>query len=354
MRMSLAEIAKFLNGKLVDADNPDVEIARIVSIEVAQAGDITFLENKKFNALFEDCQASAIICRSNMKSKPHKAALIVVPQPYVAFARLMQKWHVKAPEWTGVHARALVEEGAQVADEVCVGPFVHVGRGAVIEKHVQIGAGCVIGEGAHIGEGSILKPNVSVYDGCQVGKNCILHSGVVIGSDGYGFASDLMMGVHEKIPQVGIVVLEDNVELGANTVVDRAVLGETRIGAGTKVDNLVQIAHNVQIGKGCLIVAQAGVAGSTTLGNFVVLAGQVGITGHLNIGDGAQIGAQSGVSSDIPAGAKVLGSPAHDGKAELKIMVARKRIPQMRKTLKELERTVEALQSQVEELQSQS
>jgi len=226
-----------------------------------------------------------------------------------------------------IHSSAVIAADVRYEGEVEIGSDVKIGQGCTLGKGVIIGSGCKIGDNVIIGAGTILYPNVSIYEDCLIGKNCILHSGVVIGSDGFGFM--LMQGIQQKIPQVGNVVIGDNVEIGANSCIDRATLGSTRIGDGTKLDNLVQIGHNCQIGKHCILCSQVGLAGSTTLGDYVYLAGQVGVAGHCKIGDRAMVGAQSGVSGDIPADGRYFGYPAMDANLTKRIMAAQKHLPEI-------------------------
>lgn len=339
--MTLSEIATYLEAELVDAKDPGLLIKGIAPVELAGPGMVTFIASDKYVQHLSDSQASAIICTKELAENPHSGALLIHDNPYLAFARLMQKWFARPQEWSGVHERACVEDGVELGEEVSIGPFVHVARGAKVGERVVIGSGSSIGPGAVIGDDTVIHANVSVYDRCRIGARNIIHSGAVIGSDGFGFATDLRRGVHEKIPQMGIVVVEDDVEIGANTTIDRAVLGETKIGAGTKIDNQVQIAHNVQVGRGCFLVSQVGVSGSSKLGNFVVLAGQVGVVGHITIGDQAQVGAQSGVTKDLPAGIKALGSPAMDGGRMKRIIASYLTLPELRSRVRKLEKRLD-------------
>ncbi len=233
---------------------------------------------------------------------------IRVADPYFAMATIVSRWFAERPAPRGISALASISETAKLGANVSVGPFTSIGADVVIGDYAIIYPNVTIEAGARIGEKTIVYPQVSIYCGSIVGRRCILHSGVVVGADGYGFATH--GGRHHKIPQVGIVRIEDDVEIGAGTTIDRAALGETVIGEGTKIDNLVQIGHNVKIGKHCLLVAQVGIAGSTELGDYVVAAGQVGIAGHLKIGKGAQLAAKSAVLDDVADGVKVMGIPA--------------------------------------------
>lgn len=343
--MTLAEIAEFLSAELVPApgqeDSGATPIQMLAPIEHAVPGTVTFLANDKYLPQLAGCEASAVICPPAMKDEARKTALLLHDNPYLAFALLAQKWFKEPDNWKGVSERAFVDASATVGESVTIEPFVSIAEGATIGERVTIRAGASVGRGAVVGDDTVIHQNVTVQDRCKVGARCIVHPGAVIGSDGFGFATDMKAMKHEKIPQMGVVVVEDDVEIGANTTIDRAVLGETRIGAGTKIDNLVQIAHNVQVGRGCFLVSQCGVSGSTKLGNFVTLAGQVGVVGHITVGDGAQIGAQSGVNREVPAGAKLLGSPAINGKEMLRVMATWPKLPEMRRRLRKLEKAVE-------------
>lgn len=344
---SLAEVAALLGAELVDAQDPAAEVTGLAPLDQAGPGAVSFIANKKYESALTDCAALAVICTPELAKNPHSTALIVHDNPYLAFARLLATLNPPPRQAPGVHASAVVAPDAELGEGVSVGPNVSIGAGAKVGARTILKPGVVLGPGAEVGEDSLLYANVSIYHGCKIGARCILHSGCVVGSDGFGFATDTTRGVHEKIPQVGIVVVEDDVEIGANSAIDRAVMGETRIGAGTKIDNLVQIAHNVQVGRGCFLVAQVGIAGSTSLGNFVTLAGQVGLAGHLKIGDMVQVGAQSGVGRDVPAGTKMLGSPATLGSDMKRIYATRLRLPKMRQELRELRRQMAAIEARL-------
>jgi UDP-3-O-[3-hydroxymyristoyl] glucosamine N-acyltransferase len=231
-----------------------------------------------------------------------------VDDPYFAFARIMVRWFSNRPMPKGISPKAVISSSAKLGQNVVLGHFAIIGDEVVIGNNVTIFQGVSVEAGSIIGDDCIIYPNVTIYDGTRIGHRCIIHSGVVIGSDGYGFA--LHEGKHHKIPQIGIVRIEDDVEIGAGTTIDRAALGETVIGEGTKIDNLVQIGHNVKVGKHCLLVSQVGIAGSTELGDYVAVAGQSGFSGHLKIGNRVQVAAKSAVLADVPDDTKVMGSPA--------------------------------------------
>jgi len=269
--------------------------------------------------------------------------LLVTPHPYLALARALELLHPAPQSVPGIHSSAVVAPDVVVGRGASIGPHVSVAEGSTIGDGVVIGAGCALGRGVKVGRKTLLHPRVVIEDRCRIGEGCVLHAGVVIGSDGFGFAT--VDGVHHKVPQVGIVVIEDEVELGANVCVDRAALGVTRVGRGTKVDNMVKIGHNVDIGEGAILVAQVGLAGSARLGHHVVMAGQSGVAGHLKVGDHVTIGAKTSVYKDLPDGAFVTGTPARPHREWLRANANLRRIETMRQRLKELEREVGELRS---------
>jgi UDP-3-O-[3-hydroxymyristoyl] glucosamine N-acyltransferase len=339
-------IASLLGGRVVG--DPAVEISGMAPIQDAGPGQIAFISNKKYIGQLKTTKAAAVLVSPDVAAlgAPPGTALIVLDDPYMAFARLLQKFTDAGPRKPiGVHPRAHVEESAKVGADPSIHPFAYVGPGAVIGDRVDLHPGSYVGPGAHVGDDTILGPNAVVHHGCKVGKRCFLYAGAVVGSDGFGFAPDLKTGLHVKIPQVGIAVVEDDVELGANVTIDRAVFGETRVGRGTKIDNQVQVGHNAAIGRGCFIVSQAGISGTAKVGDGVTIAGQAGVAGHLSVGDGATIGAQAGVHSDVAAGGKVLGSPAIDGAVAKRAMAVFPKLPELRGRLRDLERRLEALES---------
>ena len=300
----LSEIVEFVSGRY---DGPgDVAITGVAPLSDAGEGQISFLANPKYATLLESTQATAVLVSNELEGS--EARWIRVSNPYYAMARVVAKFFDRRPMPIGISEKASVAHSARLGDGVSIGPFSAIGEDVWIGDNVTIYPNVTIDNGAEIGEGTIVYPNVSIYYRSKIGKRCILHSGVVVGSDGYGFATE--GGRHHKIPQVGIVRIEDDVEIGAGTTIDRAALGETVIGEGTKIDNLVQIAHNVKIGKHCLLVSQVGIAGSAQLGDYVVIGGQSGVAGHLKIGDRVQVAAKSSVMKDVPSDQKVRGTPA--------------------------------------------
>ncbi len=344
--MTLGEIAELLKGRL-DGD-PSLRITGIAPIEAAHEGAISFISNRKYISKIKTTSASAVLVDDAIAQLPRAegVALVVLDDPYMAFARLLRHWTHEPREVTGVSPKAHVEESATVGDDVNVAPFAIVCAGAVLGDRVDVSFGAHIGPGATIGADSSIGPNAVIHHGVEIGARCNVYAGTVIGSDGFGFAPDLKQGLHLKIPQMGTVIIEDDVEIGANVTIDRASMGETRIRRGSKIDNLVQIGHSGEVGLGCFIAAQAGISGTTKVGNFVSLGGQVGIAGHVNVGDGVQAGAKSGIHNDIPAGQTVLGSPAKEVAKARRSMAIYHRLPKLRDRVRDLERRLRKLEGQ--------
>ena len=339
MRKTLGEIAKLIDGK-VSGDKNTV-ITGVCGIKEAQNGDITFVANPKYAALARTTKASAVIASYDVEIKEKPA--IQTENPSLAFAKMISlasPVEIKHP--SGIHPTAIISKKAKLGKDVAVAAY------SVIEDDVEIGdktiiyPSCFIGCGTKIGRQTIIYPLVSIRERITIGNNVIIHSGTVIGCDGFGFAA--VKGVHHKIPQIGTVVIGDNVEIGANVTIDRARFDKTVIGAGTKIDNLVQIAHNVCTGKNCIIVAQAGISGSTTIGNDVILAGQVGLVGHINVGDGAVIAAQSGVSKSVPPHTMMFGYPAKPHNIARRVNACVQRLPETHKKIQALEKKIEQLE----------
>ncbi len=304
--LTVADIAAAVAGEF-PPEAASVAIAGPGALSDAQPGEIAFFAHPRYAAALRATRASAVLVPRDFSGET-PAVCIRVDDPSSAFTLVTAKFlPAQVPVAPGIHASAVVEDGAQVAPCAAVSAGVVIEAGAVIGERSVIGSGSHVGRGARIGSDCVLHPNVVLRERCVLGDRVILHSGVVIGSDGFGY--DTRGGRHHKIPQIGNVVVENDVEIGANTTVDRARFGRTVIGEGTKIDNLVMIAHNVVIGKHCIICAQVGIAGSAEIGNYVILAGQAGIVGHIRIGDGTIIAAQSGVSNDIEPKSQVVGSP---------------------------------------------
>jgi UDP-3-O-[3-hydroxymyristoyl] glucosamine N-acyltransferase len=302
--VSMGEIADFVSGEFVGERTDSV--MGVAPLAAANPDQLSFLSNRKYAADLAATKAGAVLVPKNLPGDDKR--WIRVDDPYFAFSRVMTRWFSNRPRPQGISPKAVVAPSARLGTNVALGHFAIVGENVVIGNDVTIFQGVSIEAGSAIGDDCIIYPNVVIYDGTRIGQRCIIHSGVVIGSDGYGFATH--GGKHHKIPQIGIVRIEDDVEIGAGTTIDRAALGETVIGEGTKIDNLVQIGHNVKIGKHCLLVSQVGIAGSTELGDYVAVAGQSGFSGHLKIGNRVQVAAKSAVLDDVPDDTKVMGSPA--------------------------------------------
>jgi UDP-3-O-[3-hydroxymyristoyl] glucosamine N-acyltransferase len=332
MPFTTAEIAKHLSGEVL-GDGHAV-LTGFATADHAKPGDLTFAENEIFFARAEESAATAIIADQRFNSA--KKILIRVPNARIAFAKALALFFPEPVKPAGIHPLSVVAASAQID------PTAHIGPHCTVGERVQIGARCVLQAGNFIGDDSTLAddtnlfPNVTIYPRTEIGKRVRIHAGTTIGSDGYGYVLD--GGFHRKVPQIGNVIIRDDVEIGANVTIDRGALGPTIIGKGTKIDNLVQIAHNVEIGEHCLIISQVGIAGSSKLGNYVVLAGQAGIGGHLKIGHQAIVGAQSGVMTDIPDGGKWLGAPAQPDRDMKRQFIAIQRLPDLLKRIAEFER----------------
>lgn len=329
---TLKELAQLVGGRIIGDEN--IPVNDVGTLEESESGAITFLSNPKYRTLVFQTKASALV--SGEEIEGITIPQLVVKEPYLAFAKIVAKFHPPVhPDW-GVDGRAYVSKTAHLGKDSHLGPFCHIDNSVQIGNRVHIYPHVYIGQGSVILDDTVVYANVSIYHHTQIGKRCIVHSGAVIGADGFGFAKDGLKNI--KIQQIGHVEIGDDVEIGANTTIDRAALGVTRIGSGTKIDNLVQIAHNVHIGENCLIVSQAGISGSTHIGSNVTIAGQVGIIGHLTIGDYAMIGAQSGIAKDVPQHAVVSGTPALNHLDWLKAVAVFKELPEMKRLLNELKR----------------
>ncbi|MHC5067124.1 MAG: UDP-3-O-(3-hydroxymyristoyl)glucosamine N-acyltransferase [Planctomycetota bacterium] len=343
--VTAGSIAALLDGEVIG--DGSVAITGISSLTEAQPGDISFLANPKYAPFLAETNASAVIV-GRAEDCPGLTQ-IVVANPDHAFARVVETYGPKPSRLpTGVHPSAVIGDGVTLGEDVAIGAYAVIADGATVAAGSRIYPHAFIGEGAAIGAECTIYPHATIRERCQLGDRVIIHSGAVIGSDGFGYAS--VEGVHHKIPQVGIVVIGDDVEIGANTSIDRARFGQTVIGTGTKVDNLVQIAHNVHIGAHCIVVSQVGVAGSTTIGNHVTLAGQSGVAGHLTIGDQVIVAGQSGVTKNVPAKAVVQGNPAMELRRNQAKDVAIRRLPQTMATVKQLEARISELEAKLEKL----
>jgi UDP-3-O-[3-hydroxymyristoyl] glucosamine N-acyltransferase len=345
--MKLRELAERLACRL-EGDG-EIDIVRVAGIDAAEPGDLTFVANPKYLAALSVTRASAVLLRDDaaVAVPPPALAVLRTADPYLAFARAVG---IFAPLWKpkpGVHPMAAVAHDVRLGADVSIGAFVAVGEGATIGDRTVVFPNVTIGPGARIGADCVIHSNVAIRERITLGDRVILQNGVVIGGDGYGFVrrGD---GTHEKIPQVATVVIEDDVELGANTAVDRPAVGETRIKAGTKIDNLVQIAHGVTVGRNVLMAAQVGIAGSTEIGDDVMFGGQVGVGGHLTIGRGVVAVGQSGITNSVAAGAMVAGYPAIDAREWRRASAIVRRLPELKKRVEQLESRVAELDGGVE------
>jgi len=339
MKVTLETVAKAIDGTIVG--DGSIEITGCAGIREARAGELTFLAHPRYEEYLEHTQASAVIVAENHRHT--KKTLVQNSNPYLAYLKAVRFFQGEAcPPTPGVHASAVVAATASVDPTAQIGPHVVIEGGASIGPRTAIQAGCYVGADARVGADCTLYPNVTLREGCELKDRVIVHSSSVIGSDGFGFIRD--GAAYCKLPQIGNVVVEDDVELGACVTIDRATTGTTRIGKGSKIDNLVQIAHNVQIGKNCIIVAQVGISGSTSVGDEAVLAGQVGVVGHIEIGAGAQVGAKSGVSRSVKPGERIFGYPALPVTQAMRIEASLRHLPELIQSVRQLKRRVEELE----------
>lgn len=340
--MTLDELARRLECRL-EGDG-SIDVTRVAGLEDAGPGDLTFLASSKYASKLGSTRASAVLADDSVASAP--CAILRTPQVYLAFARAVGVLTPPSRMASGISPLAAIDPTAELGPDVAVGPFVCVGPGArvgarsILEPHVVVGSGVVIGDDSHVHARAVIR------EGVMIGRRAVVQSGVVIGSDGFGFARR-PDGTHEKIPQVGRVVIEDDVEIGANSTVDRPAVGETRIATGTKIDNLVQVAHGVRIGRDVLLAAQVGIAGSTVLEDRVVMAGQSGATGHVRLAEGAVVGAKSAVTKDVGPGEHVAGVPAGDVAVWRESTVLVRRLPELRDTLAQLTARLAALEARL-------
>lgn len=344
MMFSAQQLAALVGARIVG--NPEQAVRSFAKIEEATAHDICFLANAKYAEYLSSTQAGIIlISEALVPAHPLSATLLVVPDAYAAFAQLMQMYEqiiAGQSKKTGIEQPSVIDPSAQIGKDVYIGAFVYIGAGSIIADGTHIYPGTFIGDGVHIGANSLVHAGVKIYHGTRIGERVIIHAGTVIGSDGFGFA--LENGAFKKIPQLGFVHIENDVEIGANTTIDRATMGQTRIGRGTKLDNLIQIAHNVDIGEHTVVASQAGISGSTKIGNYCQIGGQAGIVGHIRIADQSRINAQSGVAKSITQpGSALTGSPAFDYQRALKSQVIYKQLPEMEKRLRDLEKQLQQL-----------
>jgi len=344
------ELAELIGGRLVGAQ--EVTITGVASLTEATPTDASFFGNARYRDQVLPSQAAVVLVPEQFDAPvPDGRAWVVCPDPSDAFSKLIRLFAPPAVEYSpGVHASAVVDDSAEVPASVHVGPNAVIGKGVVLGERTVVGAGVVLGEFAQVGEDCVLYPNAAVRERCLLGNRVIVHACAVIGSDGFGYVQ--RPEGHAKLDQVGIVQIDDDVEIGALAAIDRARFGRTWVQRGTKVDNLVQIAHNVVVGENCFVIAQVGISGSTHIGHRAILAGQAGVAGHLQIGDDAVLMAKSGVSKDVPAGAVFFGSPAVERKQYARTQMAINRLGRLREAVKQLEREQAELREQIAELKN--
>jgi len=339
MQFTAQIIASHLGGEI--EGRPDVIVKDFAKIETAGPGTITFLANPRYTHYIYTTKASVVLVRRDfVAEQPVEATLIRVDDPYGCLAQLLGLV-AKAiqPQPTGIEQGCFIAEGVEIPDTCYVGAFAYIGTGAKLGSGVKIYPQAYVGPGVEIGDDTVIYPGAKIYYNCRIGKRCIIHAGAVIGADGFGFAPDAQ-GVYNKIEQIGIVQIDDDVEIGANTTVDRSTMGRTHIGHGVKLDNLIQIAHNVELGHDTVIASQAGVAGSSKIGSNCMIGGQVGVSGHISVGDRTSIGAQSGVSKSVAPDSRVMGSPTVHWSEYARIIAAWKQLPDALRRLSEIEKTI--------------
>lgn len=337
-----------INGRV--EGNPETAVGSFGKIEEAQPGQLSFLANPKYEEFLYSTGASIIILNETQELKqPIAATLIKVPDAYSAFAILLDKYQqIQRQQLTGIQQPVYIAATAKTGENVFIGAFAYLGEKVIIGNGVKIYPNVFLGDNVVVGENSTIHPGVKIYHDCVIGKNVTIHAGTVIGSDGFGFAPQAD-GTLKKVPQIGNVIIQDGVEIGANTTIDRATIGSTLIKAGAKLDNLLQIAHNVEIGNNSVIAAQSGISGSTKIGNNVMIGGQVGIVGHIKIADGTKINAQSGVSKSIKTpNSAVTGSPAFDYTSALRSQAASRNLPELEKRVMELEKLLKEMMANKE------
>jgi len=344
MEFSAKQIAEFIQGEIIGDENASVHT--FAKIEEGVPGAISFLSNPKYTHYIYNTQSSIVLVNKDFTAEHEiKTTLIKVENAYESLAKLLNLYEMSKPKKVGIDPLAFISPTAKIGKDVYIAPFACVEDNAEVGDNTILHPHVTVGSGAKVGDNCILYSHVTIYHDCRVGNNCILHAGSVIGADGFGFAPT--PEGYSKIPQIGIVILEDDVEIGANTCVDRATMGATIIRKGVKLDNLIQIAHNDEIGSHTVMAAQAGVAGSTHVGEWCMIGGQVGLAGHIKIGDRVGMAAQSGIAGNIPSNTNVMGAPAFDAKKYFKSSVVFKKLPEMYTTLNNLEREINELKKQL-------
>lgn len=341
MKKKLKELAEWVGGTLVG--DGEVEISGVASMDEARPGEITFIANPKYLRKLNETGASAVIVSKEVTAadKP----LICTANPHLAFVKILALFHARPYQSKGIDPKAWISPSALLGQNLSIYPYVYIGDHCEIGDRVTLYPGVYVGEGCTVGEDSVIHPNAAVYPGSVIGKRVILHSGVIVGGDGFGYVKEGTKNV--KIPQVGRVIIEDDVEVGANSTIDRAALGKTVIRKGVKIDNLVQVAHSVEVGEDSILVAQVGIAGSTKVGKNVILAGQVGVVDHVEIGDNVKVGAQSGIPYNLAPDRGYAGSPALPHQEYLRAVTTFPKLPEMRKTLLDLEKRLKKIEEAI-------
>lgn len=344
MEFTAKQIAAYIGGEIVGDENATVHT--FAKIEEGMPDALSFLSNPKYTAYIYDTQSSIVLVNSDfVPEKPINATLIKTANAYESLAKLMMLYESVKPKKQGISSMASIAESATIGENVYIGPFVCIGEKAVVGNNTIIEANVSIGDGATVGDNCLLYNGVTIYHDCRVGNRCILHAGSVVGSDGFGFAPGA--NGYDKIPQIGIAILEDDVEIGANTCIDRATMGATIIKRGVKLDNMVQIAHNVVIDEHTVMAAQCGVAGSTKVGSWCMVGGQTGISGHIKIGNQVKVGGHSAIANSVKDGKAVMGYPAFDHSQFARASVVFKKLPEMYREMDTLKKELESLKQQL-------
>ena len=343
MEFTAKQIAELIEGR-IEGDEKTI-VRTFAKIEEGVPGAISFLSNPKYTHYIYDTKSSVVLINEDVElEKPVATTLIRVKNAYECVAKLLQVYESMKPRKSGIHALAYISEEATIGKDVYVGAYACIGDGAVIGDGAQIYPHAVIGDGVTVGENTTIYPNVTVYQGCKIGNNVTIHAGAVIGADGFGFAPN--QEGYDKIPQIGIVVIEDNVEIGANTCIDRSTMGQTVIHKGVKLDNLIQVAHNWEIGENTVMSAQVGLAGTTKIGSWCMVGGQAGFSGHIHVADRTFVGAQCGVIKNTKGGGEsLIGSPAMDPKMFFKAKAIYAKLPEMYRQIAQLQREIEELKN---------
>ncbi len=346
MQFTAQQIALMLNGKL--EGNAGTAVSSFGKIEEALNGQLTFFSNPKYEDYLYQTNASIILINESVElKKPVTATLIRVPDAYLAFATLLEKYQqIQTQQLSGIQQPVYIDPSAKIGDQVFIGAFSFIGENVIVGNGTKVFQNTFIGNNTSIGENCMIQPGVKIYHNCIIGNNVCIHAGTVIGSDGFGYAP-MADGSFKKIPQLGNVIIEDNVEIGANTTIDRATIGSTIIKKGAKLDNLIQIAHNVEVGNFTVIAAQAGISGSTKIGNGVMIGGQAGLAGHIQVADGSKINAQAGLGKSLKTpGSAVTGSPAYDYSKAIRSQSMARNLPELEKRIQELEAMVKQLMAE--------